>query len=139
MRPNPRCGTEYWRRPMADPRGFLNVRDRELPARRPVPVRLMDFKEVYARREEDSAALTRQAGRCIDCGIPFCHQGCPLRTLSAARTGRSRTGRGAAAIAGLRAANYFPDSAGRLCAAPCETACVRGIPQPAVTIQHTAQ
>ncbi|HLS64557.1 MAG TPA: glutamate synthase subunit beta [Ruania sp.] len=124
---------------MADPRGFLKVRDRELPARRPVPVRLMDFKEVYARREEDSAALTRQAGRCMDCGIPFCHQGCPLGNLIPEWNDLTRTGRWAEAIDRLHATNNFPDFTGRLCPAPCETACVLGINQPAVTIKNIEQ
>ncbi|MBN9181947.1 MAG: glutamate synthase, partial [Microbacterium sp.] len=64
---------------MADPKGFLKVTERELPARRPVPVRIMDWKEVY--EPGDTTVLRRQAGRCMDCGIPFCHQGCPLGNL----------------------------------------------------------
>ncbi|MGO1896873.1 MAG: glutamate synthase, partial [Brachybacterium sp.] len=64
---------------MADPRGFLRYRDRELPARRPVPLRLMDWREVYEAREQGTLdVVSRQAGRCMNCGIPFCHQGCPL-------------------------------------------------------------
>ncbi|WP_277050651.1 glutamate synthase subunit beta [Ruania albidiflava] len=124
---------------MADPRGFLKVRDRELPARRPVPVRLMDWGEVYARREEDSAALTRQAGRCMDCGIPFCHNGCPLGNLIPEWNDLTRTGRWAEAIEALHATNNFPDFTGRLCPAPCESACVLGINQPAVTIKNIEQ
>ena len=64
---------------MADPRGFLKTRQRETAPRRPVPVRLMDWKEVY--EQHDPAVVRRQAGRCMDCGIPFCHQGCPLGNL----------------------------------------------------------
>ncbi|HST80167.1 MAG TPA: glutamate synthase, partial [Kineosporiaceae bacterium] len=64
---------------MADPKGFLTVRNRELPPRRPVPIRLMDWREVYQPTEEEM--LRRQAGRCMDCGIPFCHNGCPLGNL----------------------------------------------------------
>ena len=64
---------------MADPKGFLKVTERELPKRRPVSVRLMDWKEVYEQQERGE--LVRQAGRCMDCGIPFCHQGCPLGNL----------------------------------------------------------
>ncbi len=64
---------------MADPKGFLKVTERELPKRRPVSVRLMDWKEVY--EPGNPAELRRQAGRCMDCGIPFCHQGCPLGNL----------------------------------------------------------
>ena len=64
---------------MADPHGFLTTRDRELPARRPVPIRIRDWKEVY--EEQPVEQLQRQAGRCMDCGIPFCHNGCPLGNL----------------------------------------------------------
>ena len=64
---------------MADPRGFLKVTDREVAKRRPVDVRIMDWKEVYERRE--SGVVKAQAGRCMDCGVPFCHQGCPLGNL----------------------------------------------------------
>ena len=64
---------------MADPKGFLKVQERELPKRRPVPVRIMDWKEVY--ENQDPSQLRRQAGRCMDCGIPFCHHGCPLGNL----------------------------------------------------------
>ena len=124
---------------MADPRGFLKVTDRELPARRPVPVRLLDWREVYARREEDAAALTRQAGRCMDCGIPFCHNGCPLGNLIPEWNDLTRTGRWQEAIDRLHATNNFPDFTGRLCPAPCETACVLGINQPAVTIKNIEQ
>ena len=124
---------------MADPRGFLTVQQRELPARRPVPVRLLDWKEVYARREEDAAALTRQAGRCMDCGIPFCHNGCPLGNLIPEWNDLTRTGRWQEAIDRLHATNNFPDFTGRLCPAPCETACVLGINQPAVTIKNIEQ
>ncbi|MES1171398.1 MAG: glutamate synthase, partial [Actinomycetota bacterium] len=66
---------------MADPRGFLTTRDRELPASRPVPLRLLDWADVKDSRTKDKAQLVRQAGRCMDCGIPFCHQGCPLGNL----------------------------------------------------------
>ena len=64
---------------MADPRGFLKVRTREDRPKRPVPVRLMDWKEVQQRQE--AGTMHEQAGRCMDCGVPFCHQGCPLGNL----------------------------------------------------------
>jgi len=64
---------------MADPRGFLRVTERETAKRRPVAIRIMDWKEVYERR--DKGTLQAQAGRCMDCGVPFCHQGCPLGNL----------------------------------------------------------
>jgi glutamate synthase (NADPH/NADH) small chain len=121
---------------VADPRGFLKVRERELPARRPVPVRIQDWHEVYERREEDVAALMRQAGRCMDCGIPFCHNGCPLGNLIPEWNDHTWRGRWSDAIDRLHATNNFPDFTGRLCPAPCETSCVLGINQPAVTIKN---
>ena len=121
---------------MADPRGFLRNRERELPARRPVPVRIQDWNEVYERREEDAAALTRQAGRCMDCGIPFCHNGCPLGNLIPEWNTHTWQGRWSDAIDRLHATNNFPDFTGRLCPAPCETSCVLGINQPPVTIKN---
>ena len=66
---------------MADPRGFLTVTERELPARRPVEVRILDYKEIEDRTGWDGAVLRRQASRCMNCGIPFCHSGCPLGNL----------------------------------------------------------
>ncbi|SNU00708.1 glutamate synthase (NADH) small subunit [Ruaniaceae bacterium KH17] len=124
---------------MADPRGFLNYRERELPERRPVAVRLLDYKEVYERREEDKAALTRQASRCMDCGVPFCHNGCPLGNLIPEWNDLTWRDRFDEAIDRLHATNNFPDFTGRLCPAPCETACVLGINQPAVTIKNIEQ
>lgn len=121
---------------MADPRGFLRIRDRELPSRRPVPVRIQDWREVYERREEDAAALTRQASRCMDCGIPFCHNGCPLGNLIPEWNDSTYRGRWAEAYDRLHATNNFPEFTGRLCPAPCETSCVLGINQPAVTIKN---
>ncbi|WP_345750240.1 glutamate synthase subunit beta [Microbacterium rhizophilus] len=119
---------------MADPKGFLKVTERELPARRPVPVRILDWKEVY--EPGDSAVLRRQAGRCMDCGIPFCHQGCPLGNLIPEWNDLTWRGEGRTAIERLHATNNFPEFTGRLCPAPCESACVLGINQPAVTIKQ---
>ncbi|WP_018155747.1 glutamate synthase subunit beta [Demetria terragena] len=119
---------------MADPRGFLTTRERELPQRRPVPVRIRDWKEVY--EEQQLGTLQRQAGRCMDCGIPFCHQGCPLGNLIPEWNNLARTGEWSDAIERLHATNNFPEFTGRLCPAPCETACVLGISQPAVTIKQ---
>jgi glutamate synthase (NADPH/NADH) small chain len=124
---------------MADPKGFLKTRERELPARRPVPIRLQDWREVYEKRPEDGPALARQAGRCMDCGIPFCHNGCPLGNLIPEWNDLTRLGRWDEAIDRLHATNNFPDFTGRLCPAPCETSCVLGINQPAVTIKHIEQ
>src|SRR5690606_11591593 len=108
--------------------------ERELPARRPVPVRILDFKEVYEKG--DSAVLKRQAGRCMDCGVPFCHQGCPLGNLIPEWNDLTWRGDGRGAIERLHATNNFPEFTGRLCPAPCESACVLGINQPAVTIKQ---
>lgn len=124
---------------MADPKGFLKHRERELPQRRPVPVRILDYREVYEKREEDKAALNRQASRCMDCGIPFCHQGCPLGNLIPEWNDLTYKGDFAGAIERLHATNNFPDFTGRLCPAPCEPACVLGINQPAVTIKNIEQ
>lgn len=119
---------------MADPKGFLKVTERELPKRRPVSVRIMDWKEVY--EQGDPAQLRRQAGRCMDCGVPFCHQGCPLGNLIPEWNDLTWRGEGRAAIERLHATNNFPEFTGRLCPAPCESACVLGINQPAVTIKQ---
>ncbi len=119
---------------MADPQGFLTVRERELPARRPVPIRLQDWREVYEAQDVD--ALRRQAGRCMDCGIPFCHNGCPLGNLIPEWNDLAWKGDWRNAIERLHATNNFPEFTGRLCPAPCETACVLGINQPAVTIKQ---
>jgi glutamate synthase (NADPH/NADH) small chain len=122
---------------VADPKGFLKTRERELPTRRPVALRLMDWKEVY--EEGDAATLRRQAGRCMDCGVPFCHHGCPLGNLIPEWNDLVRRGEGREAIERLHATNNFPEFTGRLCPAPCESSCVLGINQPAVTIKLVEQ
>lgn len=119
---------------MADPKGFLKVTERELPARRPVSVRIMDWKEVY--EPGSTEVLRRQAGRCMDCGVPFCHQGCPLGNLIPEWNDLTWRGEGRAASERLHATNNFPEFTGRLCPAPCESACVLSINQPAVTIKQ---
>ena len=119
---------------MADPHGFLTVEHRELPKRRPVPIRLMDFKEVY--EAGDPEQLRRQASRCMDCGIPFCHQGCPLGNLIPEFNDAMYRGELPRAVELLHATNNFPEFTGRACPAPCENACVLGINQPAVTIKQ---
>jgi glutamate synthase (NADPH) small chain len=119
---------------MADPRGFIKVNERETAPRRPVPVRIKDWKEVYAER--NSEIVKRQAGRCMDCGIPFCHQGCPLGNLIPEWNDLTHRSRGKDAIERLHATNNFPEFTGRICPAPCEDACVLGINQPAVTIKE---
>ena len=119
---------------MADPKGFLTLRQRQLPARRPVPIRLMDWSEVY--EAQDPSELRSQAGRCMDCGIPFCHSGCPLGNLIPEWNDLTWRDDWEEAIERLHATNNFPEFTGRLCPAPCETACVLGINQPAVTIKQ---
>ncbi|WP_108719833.1 glutamate synthase subunit beta [Miniimonas sp. S16] len=121
---------------MADPRGFLRTRDRELPESRPVPLRLQDWREVHEHRVGDSPYLTRQAGRCMDCGIPFCHQGCPLGNLIPEWNDLVWRGQWEEAIERLHATNNFPEFTGRICPAPCENSCVLGINQPPVTIKN---
>ncbi len=109
---------------MPDPNGFLRY-ERQLPARRPVPVRIQDWKEVYPPAGED--LVRDQATRCMDCGIPFCHDGCPLGNRIPDWNDLVRTGAWAAAAESLHATNNFPEFTGRLCPAPCEAACVLGI------------
>ena len=119
---------------MADPRGFIKITERETATRRPVAVRIKDWKEVYAERNGET--VKRQASRCMDCGIPFCHQGCPLGNLIPEWNDLTHRGRNREAIDRLHATNNFPEFTGRLCPAPCESACVLGINQPAVTIKE---
>ncbi|MBQ1015961.1 NAD(P)-binding protein, partial [Micromonospora sp. M51] len=109
---------------MPDPNGFLRY-DRRLPARRPVPVRISDWREVYPPAGED--LIREQATRCMDCGIPFCHDGCPLGNRIPDWNDLVRTGNWDAAVESLHATNNFPEFTGRLCPAPCEAACVLGI------------
>jgi glutamate synthase (NADPH/NADH) small chain len=109
---------------MADPRGFLKA-SRETPTRRPVDVRIMDWKEVYEPFPHSS--LETQASRCMDCGIPFCHNGCPLGNLIPEWNDLVRRGDWQDASERLHATNNFPEFTGRLCPAPCEAACVLGI------------
>jgi len=118
---------------MGDTTGFLK-HTRELPTRRPVPVRILDWREVY---EEFPIEKTRtQAGRCMDCGIPFCNNGCPLGNLIPDWNDLVYRDHWREAIDRLHATNNFPEFTGRLCPAPCEAACVLGINQPAVTIKQ---
>ncbi len=118
---------------MADPKGFLKTA-RQTPARRPVDVRIQDWREVYT--DFGRGELERQAGRCMDCGIPFCHNGCPLGNLIPEWNDLVRTGDWHAAAERLHATNNFPEFTGRLCPAPCESACVLGINADPVTIKQ---
>ena len=118
---------------MADPKGFLTT-ERAVPTRRPVYVRIKDWKEVY--EEQAFPDLQKQAGRCMDCGIPFCHSGCPLGNLIPEWNDLIWRGDKNEAIDRLHATNNFPEFTGRLCPAPCETACVVAINKTAVTIKQ---
>jgi len=118
---------------MGDPTGFLQ-HGRELPPRRPVDVRIRDWREVY--EEFPPERLRVQAGRCMDCGIPFCHNGCPLGNLIPEWNDLAYRDDWHAAIERLHATNNFPDFTGRLCPAPCEPACVLGINADPVTIKQ---
>ncbi|MFG1719395.1 glutamate synthase subunit beta [Micromonospora chalcea] len=119
---------------MPDPNGFLRY-DRRLPARRPVPVRISDWREVYPPAGEE--LIREQATRCMDCGIPFCHDGCPLGNRIPDWNDLVRTGNWDAAVDSLHATNNFPEFTGRLCPAPCEAACVLGLGgQQPVTIKQ---
>jgi glutamate synthase (NADPH/NADH) small chain len=118
---------------MGEPTGFLKW-GRELPTRRPVPVRLRDWKEVYEAFPAE--AVQTQAGRCMDCGIPFCNNGCPLGNLIPDWNDLVYRDHWRDAIDRLHATNNFPEFTGRLCPAPCEAACVLGINADPVTIKQ---
>ncbi len=118
---------------MGDARGFMRF-NRQLPTRRPVPVRLRDWREVY--EPFDFGDLTRQASRCMDCGVPFCNDACPLGNIIPDWNDLVHRNRWYDAIERLHATNNFPEFTGRLCPAPCEGACVLGINQDPVTIKQ---
>ena len=121
---------------MADPSGFLK-HDRALPPRRPVELRLQDWREVYQGKDAFGPDEVRtQAARCMDCGIPFCHHGCPLGNLIPEWNDLVRRDDWREAIERLHATNNFPEFTGRLCPAPCEGACVLNISDDAVTIKQ---
>ena len=118
---------------MGESNGFLKW-GRTGPVRRPVELRLRDWREVY--EPFDDAKLTEQAGRCMDCGIPFCNNGCPLGNLIPDWNDLVYRGHWHEAIERLHATNNFPEFTGRLCPAPCESACVLGINQDPVAIKQ---
>ncbi|GAB3344076.1 glutamate synthase subunit beta [Modestobacter lapidis] len=126
---------------MADSTGFLKF-ERKSPPRRPVDLRLLDWKDVYLDREtgEDAvfpvAAVREQAARCMDCGIPFCHHGCPLGNLIPEWNDLARRDDWREAIERLHATNNFPEFTGKLCPAPCEGACVLNLQESPVTIKQ---
>ncbi len=122
---------------MADPKGFLKD-GRQVATRRPVEERIQDWNEVYPDGVGRTLLpiISKQAGRCMDCGIPFCHQGCPLGNIIPEWNDLVWRDDWEAAIERLHATNNFPEFTGRLCPAPCETACVLGINQDPVTIKN---
>ena len=106
---------------------------RELPIRRPVEERINDYFEVYYQFPEDK--VRTQAARCMDCGIPFCHTGCPVNNIIPDWNDLVYRDHWKEAIRVLHSTNNFPEFTGRICPAPCETACVLGINEPPVTIK----
>src|SRR5688500_9385954 len=122
---------------MADPKGFLK-HGREVASRREVAERVQDWDEVYPDGIGRALLpiINTQAGRCMDCGIPFCHQGCPLGNIIPEWNDLVWRDDWDGAMDRLHATNNFPEFTGRLCPAPCETSCVLGINQDPVTIKN---
>ena len=118
---------------MADPKGFLKY-TRELPNTRDPQERIKDYKELYEDFEEEKTV--KQAARCMDCGVPFCHSGCPLGNIIPEFNDAVYEEDWQLAYEILSSTNNFPEFTGRICPAPCETACVLGINQPPVAIEH---
>jgi len=118
---------------MADPKGFLKYR-RELPNSRPPKERISDYREIYEAFPEDKTL--EQSARCMDCGVPFCHSGCPLGNIIPEFNDAVHRQDWIQAIGILQSTNNFPEFTGRICPAPCEAACVLGINQPPVAIEH---
>src|SRR6478752_1794722 len=125
---------------MADPRGFLKE-GREVATRRPVEERVKDWNEVYPGSAGRALLpiITKQAGRCMDCGIPFCHQGCPLGNIIPEWNDLIYKNRWHDALEMLFKTNNFPEFTGRVCPAPCEEACVLNINEKPVTIKLIEQ
>jgi glutamate synthase (NADPH/NADH) small chain len=118
---------------MGKPTGFLE-HTRELPTKRPPQERVDDYKEFVNRYTDEK--LNQQAARCMDCGIPFCHNGCPLGNVIPEFNDAVYRKSWKEAYDILSSTNNFPEFTGRICPAPCETACVLGINQPAITIEE---
>ena len=119
---------------MGKPTGFIEYR-RELPSRRPVAERTNDWFEIYQDAEFGEDKVRRQGARCMDCGIPFCHTGCPVNNIIPDWNDLVYQNRWQEAICVLHATNNFPEFTGRICPAPCEAACVLGINEPPVAIK----
>jgi glutamate synthase (NADPH/NADH) small chain len=118
---------------MGNPTGFIKI-NRITPTRRPVEERIHDWQEVY--KDFPTEQLQGQASRCMDCGVPFCHQGCPLGNIIPDWNDLVYRGRWNEAIKRLHATNNFPEFTGRVCPAPCEGSCVLGINADPVTIKQ---
>lgn len=118
---------------MGNPKGFLEF-TRELPAKQPVKERIQHFHEFIERYSNEK--LNQQAARCMNCGIPFCHHGCPLGNLIPEFNDAVYRAQWKEAYDILSSTNNFPEFTGRICPAPCESACVLGINQPAITIEE---
>ena len=118
---------------MGKPTGFLEF-TRELPAKRPVAERIKDYNEFIERYSDQK--LNQQAARCMDCGVPFCHSGCPLGNIIPEFNDAVYRKSWEEAYDILLSTNNFPEFTGRICPAPCESACVLGINQPAITIEE---
>ena len=118
---------------MGKPTGFIEF-TRELPNKRPVAERLNDYNEFIERYPDEK--LNQQSGRCMNCGIPFCHQGCPLGNVIPEFNDAVYRKSWKEAYDILSSTNNFPEFTGRICPAPCETSCVLGINQPAITIEE---
>ncbi|MQA76873.1 MAG: glutamate synthase small subunit [Streptosporangiales bacterium] len=118
---------------MADPKGFMNT-PRRLPETRPVPVRIQDWREI--KEKSEPGEVQGQAGRCMACGIPYCHRGCPLGNLIPEWNDLVWRGDWREASERLHATNNFPEFTGRLCPAPCEPACVLDLHDAPVTIKQ---
>ncbi|MGH7820044.1 MAG: glutamate synthase subunit beta, partial [Candidatus Binatia bacterium] len=113
--------------------GFMEI-SREMPSRRPVEERLRDWRELEGKLPEEK--LQQQGARCMDCGIPFCHKGCPLGNIIPDWNDLVYRGRWKQAIDRLHSTNNFPEFTGRVCPAPCEEACVLNINDDPVTIKQ---
>ncbi|MEJ2004605.1 MAG: glutamate synthase, partial [Cyclobacteriaceae bacterium] len=113
--------------------GFLKF-DRELPKSRDPKVRIGDFNEIYEPFPEQKTR--KQAARCMDCGIPFCHSGCPLGNIIPDFNDAVYNEQWEKAAKILMSTNNFPEFTGRICPAPCEASCVLGINKPPVAIEH---
>ena len=118
---------------MGKPTGFLEY-TRETPERRPPAERINDWFEIYNPLPEEN--VRRQGARCMDCGVPFCHTGCPVANIIPDWNDLVWQGRWREAMRVLHSTNNFPEFTGRICPAPCEAACVLGINEPAVTIKN---